>query len=237
MKPIIGITVCIDRGLRLRSGADYLYVRKAYSECLQRAGGTPIMLGVDTSPEAATRLCDAFVLTGGDDLPSSFDSRDNPNDTAGAKRPASFVAEDVERIEWECRLLREIETTRKPVLGVCYGMQLLNLFHGGTLYQSVQGDHVGAIDHGGGSAATRHTLALCADSALFAGFESTIEVNSSHRQAVNSVAPGFKVTAVAPDGVVEAIEKGPWFGVEWHPETDPASVRVYDNFIDLLRRY
>jgi gamma-glutamyl-gamma-aminobutyrate hydrolase PuuD len=60
-------------------------------------------------------------------------------------------------------------------------------------------------------------------------------VNSCHRQAVRVVAPGFRVTAIAGDGIVEAMERAPFYAVGWHPETDPASQGVYDNFVELVR--
>jgi len=225
MTPIVGITVCIDRGQRLRAGADYLYVRRAYAEQLRRAGAEPVLLTPDTSPRVAARICDALLISGGDDLPVSFDE---------AAPSALAVAEDAERIAWDRALLGEVSALGKPVLGVCYGMQLINLFHGGTLYSRLGDEHPGALDHGGGSSTTQHALASLAPSALLLGLAAGVVVNSCHRQAVRAVAPGFRVTARAGDGIVEAIERAPFYGVEWHPETDAASQRVYDNFVALV---
>lgn len=226
MTPLVGITVCIDRGQRLRAGADYLYVRRAYARELRRAGAEPLLLTPDTSPRAAAAVCDAIVISGGDDLPTSFDA----SEPGALEHP-----EDAERIAWERALLGELSARAKPVLGVCYGMQLINLFHGGTLYRNVREEHLGALDHGGGPHTTRHTLSLVEPSPLLLGLSQGVEVNSSHRQALARVAPGFRITALTSDGVVEAIERAPFYAVGWHPETDPASVGVYDNFVALVR--
>lgn len=228
MTLLIGISVCIDRGQRLRAGADYLYVRRAYAEQVRRAGAEPLLLTPDTSPEVAARVCAAFLITGGDDLPVSFGE-------AGLGSCAGEHAEDAERIAWERALLAQVATLAKPVLGVCYGMQLINLIHGGTLYRRLADEHPGAVDHGGGSSTTRHSLEVVEASPLLSGLTSGVQVNSCHRQAVRAVAPGFRVTARASDGVIEAMECAPFYAVGWHPETDPASQCVYDNFVALLR--
>lgn len=229
MTPIVGLTVCIDRGQRLRAGADYLYVRRAYAEQIRRAGAEPLLLTPDTSPATAVRVCDAFLITGGDDLPVSFDA-------SPASGAAPDHAEDIERIAWERALLAQVSLQGKPVLGVCYGMQLINLFHGGTLYRCLRDEYPEAIDHGGGPRTTEHSLTTVEPSPLLRGLEAGVLVNSCHRQAVRSVAPGFRVTALAADGVVEAMERAPFYAVGWHPETDPNSRGVYDNFVALIGR-
>jgi len=226
MIPLVGITVSIDRGQRLRAGADYLYVRRAYAEQVRRAGGEPLLLTPDTSPERAATLCDAFLITGGDDLPVSFDE----GATDAGEHP-----EAPERIAWDRALLAEVSALAKPVLGVCYGMQLINLFCGGTLYRRLRDEHAGAVDHGGGPHTTHHTLDRIEPSPLLSGLDAGVVVNSCHRQAVRLVAPGFRVTALAGDGVVEAMERAPFYAVEWHPETDLASRSIYDNFVALVR--
>jgi len=226
MTPLVGITVCIDRGQRLRAGADYLYVRRAYAAELRRAGAEPILITPDTSPRRAAAVCDAIVISGGDDLPTSLSA-------SGSSAPDH--AEDAERIAWERALLGELSVRAKPVLGICYGMQLINLVHGGTLYRNVREQHPGALDHGGGPHTTRHALSAVEPSPLLSGLSAGVEVNSCHRQAVREVAPGFRVTALTSDGIVEAMERAPFYAVGWHPETDPASTCVYDNFVTLVQ--
>src|SRR5690606_26482295 len=112
-------------------------------------GAEPLLLTPDTFPHFAAKLCDALLITGGDDLSVSF----NEAESRLGEHP-----EDAERIAWDRELLAEASELGKPVLGVCYGMQLINLFGGGTLYQRLRDEHPGALDHGGGASTTRHAL-------------------------------------------------------------------------------
>jgi len=98
----------------------------------------------------------------------------------------------------------------KPILGICGGIQVLNVLFGGTLIQRLPG-------HGG----TRHNIQVEKDSFLYRVYgKDVVEVNSYHGQNVDDVAPGFRVTARTESGTVEAIEKGNIIGVQWHPEVD-----------------
>lgn len=221
---VIGITPSIDRGQRLRAGADYYYVRRAYAERIGALGGVSFVLTLDTPVEAAVELCHGFVISGGDDLPCLL----------GAPL-ASEAPEDAQRIEWELALLDRLAPLQKPVLGVCYGMQLINLHGGGSLYERVQAERPGCLDHGGLGKLTRHEISVMRPTRLLSELPERMVVNSSHRQAVARVAPGFNVTARSSDGVVEAIEGDAWFGVEWHPETDDTGAAVYKRFLELVR--
>jgi gamma-glutamyl-gamma-aminobutyrate hydrolase PuuD len=86
--PTVGITVSIDRGVRLRSGVEYLYVQRSYSRAVRTAGACPIWIGPDASPGAVIRHCDAVVITGGDWLPGSF-AAEAPPGAGAAPRNAS----------------------------------------------------------------------------------------------------------------------------------------------------
>src|SRR5690606_26311888 len=129
---------CIDRGRRVRSGADYYYVRRAYAEQVRRAGGEPILLTLDTAPKRCADICNGFVITGGDDLPSVFSD-------AVASSGCEHL-EDQERIAWDRALLDAVAARKQPLLGVCYGMQLINLHYGGSLCQEVLDEHASGRD-------------------------------------------------------------------------------------------
>ena len=219
MKPVIGITVSIDASGRLRPGAEVLFVRRSYARAVAAAGGLPLLVPPDADPVAIASHCDGFVVSGGANLPASFD----------APSPRVADAENADRIAWDRRLLDAVHALGRPMLGVCYGMQLLNLHGGGTLLTDLHRAIPAALDHGGGGRASEHEVVVAPGSALSGLVGAEARVCSRHRQAVGRVAPGFRTTATAPDGVIEAIEAEdvPALGVEWHPESDATAGAVY----------
>jgi len=132
------------------------------------------------------------------------------------------------RFDQEWALLKAFEARRKPILGVCYGCQLLNVWRGGSLYQHLPDLPSVSLKHQRDSKAEpfpRHFVAVVPDSKLAQIVGQTqFEVVSLHHQAIRTVGTGLVITAHSPDGVVEAIEDPdhPFLiGVQWHPERDP----------------
>ncbi len=218
-RPVVGIAVWKRRLATLLADQEVLHaLSDDYVQALLRAGAVPILLPTVTSAEVPTLLdlIDGLVLSGGGDVaPAAYGAVDDD---------AFGVSEEADAFEFA--LIRHAESRDMPVLGICRGCQVLNVSFGGTLHQDVAGEE-GAHRPLGGRApgellAARHQIRLTSGSAL-AGIYGVEQrtVNSIHHQAIDSVADGFAISAVADDGLIEAIEAtSSWtaIGVQWHPE-------------------
>ncbi len=129
-QPIIGITVCSKpNGAIDFFGVDHLYVRRDYTQAVKAAGATPILLNPDMTPQVAAELCDGIVISGGYDISAEIYDE---------KRHKTMVyVETMERVNWELALIDACDKANTPILGICYGMQLMNIFYGGSLYQDI----------------------------------------------------------------------------------------------------
>jgi putative glutamine amidotransferase len=208
MKPIIGIT-------RNRRPDDY-------EEAIRAAGGEPKLLDWDVvKADSALDGLDGLMLTGGGDV--------DPKHYGQLASPHVELAE-AGRDDFEIALSRAALERDLPILAICRGLQVLNVAAGGTLLQHVPdaaGETITHSQSGVPKDAVAHEIQVEPGSALATALGPTVmavescAVNSRHHQAVDAVAPGFVVSATAPDGIVEAIERPDrrfCVGVEWHPE-------------------
>jgi putative glutamine amidotransferase len=190
-----------------------------YLTSLERAGATPRV--IDPAADRGSAVldeCDGVLLTGGADVDPTHYGADDRHPT---------LKLDATRDAYELVLAREALARDMPLLAICRGVQLLNVAAGGTLVQDIPTHRPSDIVHGQRQplTSTPHTVRVQSGSALASllGPRSAgdIAVNSRHHQSVDRVAPGFLVSAVAPDGIVEGIERAAarfCVGVQWHPE-------------------
>jgi putative glutamine amidotransferase len=175
------------------------------------------------SADAALDGIEGLLLTGGDDV--------MPNRYGEHPHPATVPAEPG-RDEFEIALVNSARARQLPILAICRGIQVLNVACGGTLVQDIPTQVAGALAHAltvppNQAYSLAHEIWIEKDSLLSRLMRErlndadTCDVNSRHHQAVKNVAAGFKISATAPDGVVEAIEDPAarfCLGVQWHPE-------------------
>ena len=208
--PTVGLPLCLDEQGRWKPGRSYHYVDAAYARAIERAGGTAVYLPLQDGPAALVERIDALLVPGGDDL---LPAKPYPAHVRFDPVPARQLA-------FDSALLAAALARGIPVLGICYGMQLLALARGGRLHYDLATDLPGSAPHRLGSAET-HAVELEAGSRLAAIVGAReLSVSSRHHQAVSEPGAGLHACARAADGVVEAIESpdGFWLGVQWHPE-------------------
>lgn len=183
-----------------------LYINGYFSEIAEKAGFILFPVCSDNGLEEIAAMCSGLIIAGRD--------RDiNPKYYGEEPLEGLEYPEDLYEDELDFRLIELFEKSNKPILGICSGLQSLNIYHGGTLKQHID-------EHTSKEQLVRHNIDIEEDSFVHSLYGSKTEVNSIHHQAINKVADGFKVTAVAEDGNIEAIEKGNLIGVQWHPEVD-----------------
>ncbi|MGM9890142.1 MAG: gamma-glutamyl-gamma-aminobutyrate hydrolase family protein [Floccifex porci] len=233
MKPIIGVMPLWD------DDKESLWMLPGYFEGIQRAGGIPIMLPLIVDMEVNKQymtMCDGFLFTGGHDVSPQI---------YGSEIVVDNVVCNKKRDHMESNLLKLALENDKSILGICRGIQFINAYLGGTLYQDLPTEHPSEIEHHQKPPYNIpvHEDIIIKDSPLYNLLrKNRISVNSYHHQAIKNLAPVLKSMAESEDGLIEAVympsHKYVW-AVQWHPEfsytSDEASMKIFKSFIESIK--
>ena len=218
------------------------FLRARYLQAIQDAGGVPLVLPLTQNLSTQKLLlsqCSGLLVTGsGSDLaPRWYGER--------KRYPFKHMSEDRARLE--IGLSRLAFRTQVPTLGICGGMQSMNVALGGTLIQDISSQIDTKIDHLPSTSATKpaHVVAIKSQTLLQKiAKKSEIPVNSSHHQSVKTIPKTLMINALAPDGVIEGFEASShpfWLGVQWHPEflyrKDPIQKRLFTALIAAAKTF
>ena len=221
--PRIGITGVV----RVWDGSERTGVNATYARSVVAAGGVPLIISPVVEPSYAARALDGMdglLLTGGEDIDPAW---------YGADPSPHLYPPSRERDLFELAIFAAARERELPILGICRGIQLVNVGLGGTLYQDLPAERPGPVDHNPSAERTArsHVLLLEEGSRAASALGATrLSVNSFHHQAIRDLAAGLVVSGVTEDGVIEAVESpaaAPWLlAVQWHPEEMHADGRA-----------
>jgi putative glutamine amidotransferase len=215
--PIIGITM--DRE------GEYFRMKADYCAAIITAGGMPVFLPPSEDAVSYAEMIDALLIPGGSDINPSYYHEEMLPQVKPVHR---------ERSDFEISLLKAVMKLNKPILGICYGMQIINVAANGNLYQDIDTQFSSDINHRKGY----HKIFIQENRFLKKG---DFSINSTHHQAVKKLGIGLEGFAFSSDNLIEAFyaKDYPFFmGVQWHPERlleDSLSLELFRLFIDAAR--
>ncbi len=239
---IIGLSASLDAsGDKYGEGLRKSRVNQAYVDSVLRAGGLPLLIPVmekEGDLKASLGVCSGLILTGGQDISPLY---------FGQEPRKALKQVSAERDRYDLSLYGLARDRGLPVLGICRGMQVVNVARGGTLYQDLADEAAFTLKHlqEAGRSQVSHSVTLLPEGRLHGLWGDRVQVNSFHHQAIRDLAAGFIISARSDDGVIEAIEaedmdRDPVFAVQWHPEelsaTRPEMAALFRFFIQLCEK-
>ncbi len=249
MQPVIGVSTYYIKAyefgterIRGRRDQDAMLVSMDYAESISLAGGTPMAIAPINSDDYLQSLVasiDGLVLSGGGDI--------NPRHYNQSIQKGLGTVE-LERDIFELKLLSYAMQRQLPIFGICRGIQLLNVYFKGTLFQDISRDTTKTINHAFSRApksAEVHRVDFVKDCAIKDCYSSaSIYVNSLHHQAIDQLGDGLSVCAKSEDGYIEAVQydaNPAVFGVQWHPEMmtrlHPEQLNIFKLLVGYARDY
>ena len=233
MKPLIGVLPLYDEE------KNSIWMLPGYMEGIKKAGGIPVILPYGATKEELEQLnsmMDGYLFTGGNDV--------NPTLYKAKKKDCCGLINPI-RDEMEKNLYEIAKRDDKAILGICRGIQIINVLEGGSLYQDLESDHPSKVIHKmeGNYDKKSHSVYVFHDSPLRNLVQvDSLGVNSLHHQAVRRIASSLKSMAVSEDGLVEAIYhpkmKFMW-AVQWHPEymlnDENTSIKIFKAFVEAAK--
>ncbi len=191
------------------------YLDNWFREIFDKLGILLIPVISEKNLEEIVNMCDGLVVTGSanDVYPKYY-----------GEKPISGKEYKFDEYSLVNKIVKLFSNDKKPILGICGGIQEINVIFGGTLYQQIPNHYL--------QDQSQHKVKIIDNSFLYDVYkESLIEVNSYHKQAVKDLAPGFKITALSEDGVIEGIEKNNIVAIQWHPEV-LFDMKIFTGFIE-----
>lgn len=240
MKPVIGILSNVSMSeLEDCSSLEKTFVNSSYVTAVIKSGGIPLVIPVNTDEDIVKyqiKLCQGIIISGGIDI-NPILYNEEPVNGMGSFNP------DLDT--FDILSIKEAINRDIPILGICRGIQILNVALGGTLYQDIglcEGNFIKHMQQTKKHVPT-HSIKIVKDSLLSSILGEETYVNSYHHQCIKDLAEGFKVVAYSKDGIIEAIEmKNTEFvlGVEWHPElmieNDEKMMNLFYKFIQVCSK-
>lgn len=225
MKPVIGVTIWKE----MKDGCVYEKVNECNTKAFSQNGGVAVMLPNTSDDEVIDgylEMLDGICFTGGGDInPLLFD-----------EEPVRGLGNiEYDRDDFEMKLYKKAAEKNIPMIGICRGMQIMNVAAGGTVYQDIYSQRPDTNCHSpkssfGGN--EYHSVTINSNSKLYNIFGTTeLKTNSYHHQSVKDVADGYEATAFAKDGIIECIESNKLnfaIGVQWHPEAMYTKYPLYN---------
>lgn len=230
MKPVIGVMPLYDDEKKS------YWMLPGYIKALEKCGAIPIILPLTSDKEELNyfiNICDGFLLTGGHDV--------NPKVYGEVAREKCGVI-CTDRDEMEAIILEESVKNDKRILGICRGIQFMNAYYGGSLYQDLDTEFKSDLEHHMNPPydVPIHKVKIIKDTPLSKIINNEIyAVNSYHHQGIKDLSPDFRAMAIAEDGLIEGIympNKSFVLGIQWHPEfaylVDENSLKIFKAFVD-----